>query len=94
MGRGASWMAGPLATSRVVPCTVSGTERRTMNSVVSRVIDVVSDGTGRSHDEVVVVATVGAAAVGIAAAWRGIAWAVQTVTDQDPWPAPPSRNRE
>lgn len=62
-------------------------------SGVRRIVRVVSDGTGRSDDEVVVLATLGAAAVLIVAARRGIAWAVQTATDQDPWPAPPARSR-
>jgi hypothetical protein len=61
------------------------------HGAVRRVIAVVSDGTGRSHDEVVVLATVGAAAVAVVAAWRGVAWAVQALTDQNPWPAPPAR---
>ena len=60
---------------------------------VRRAIDVVSDGTGRSHDEVAVLMTIGAAAVVVVAVWRGIAWAVQAVTDQDPWPTPPARTR-
>ncbi|WP_416958156.1 hypothetical protein ACNKF0_10490 [Nocardioides sp. T5] len=62
------------------------------HSAVRRVVDVVSDGTGRSQDEVVVMATIGAAVLAAVAVWRGIAWAVQAATDQDPWPAPPARN--
>jgi len=60
-------------------------------SGVRRIIRVVSDGTGRSQDEVVVLATIGAAAMAVVAVWRGIAWAVQAATDQDPWPAAPAR---
>jgi hypothetical protein len=58
---------------------------------VRRVIGVVSDGTGRSQDEVVVLATVAATAAVSVAVWRGIAWVVETATDQDPWPAAPRR---
>ena len=62
-------------------------------SNVGRIVRVASDGTGRSQDEVVVLATIGAAALTAVAVWRGIAWAVQAATDQDPWPAPPRRGR-
>jgi hypothetical protein len=62
------------------------------HSAVRRAIGVVSDGTGRSPDEVVVLATVGAVALLTVAAWRGVAWAVQALTDQNPWPAPPARS--
>ena len=75
-------------------------ERRTMTGIgrshpsgVRRIIGVVSDGTGRSQDEVVVLATLGAAVMVIVLARRGIAWAVEAATDQDPWPAPPARRR-
>jgi hypothetical protein len=66
---------------------------RSPRSGVRRVLGVVSDGTGRSPDEVVVLATLGAAVLVIVAARRGIAWAVETATDQDPWPAPPAGRR-
>jgi hypothetical protein len=62
------------------------------HSAVRRAVGVVSDGTGRSQDEVVVLVTLGAVAVTIVAAWRGVAWAVQALTDQNPWPTPPARN--
>ena len=64
---------------------------RSRRSGLRRIVGVVSDGTGRSQDEVVVLATLGAAVIVIVAARRGVAWAVETVTDQDPWPAPPGR---
>ena len=66
---------------------------RSPRSGVRRIIGVVSDGTGRSTDEVVVLAALGAAAVLVVAARRGIVWAVEAATDQDPWPAPPARSR-
>jgi hypothetical protein len=66
---------------------------RSRRSGVRRIIGVVSDGTGRSQDEVVVLAALGAAAIMIVSLRRGIAWAVETVTDQDPWPDPPARSR-
>jgi len=66
---------------------------RSPRSGVRRIIGVVSDGTGRPQDEVVVLATLGAAAVLVVAVRRGIAWAVETATDQDPWPDPPARSR-
>ena len=66
---------------------------RSRRSGLRRIIDVVSDGTGRSQDEVVVLATLGAAVIVIVAARRGVAWAVEAATDQDPWPAPPARRR-
>ena len=66
---------------------------RSPRSGVRRIIDVVSDGTGRSQDEVVVLATLGAAVMAIVAVRRGVAWAVEAATDQDPWPAPPARRR-
>jgi hypothetical protein len=59
------------------------------NSGVRQVIRVVSDGTGRSEDEVVVLAAVAATAAVTVAAWRGIAWAVETLTNWDPWPTAP-----
>lgn len=62
-------------------------------SAARRVVEVVSDGTGRSQDEVVVLATIGAAALATVAVWRGVAWAVQALTDQNPWPAPPAASR-
>ena len=66
---------------------------RSRRSGLGRIIGVVSDGTGRPQDEVVVLATLAAAAMTIVAVRRGIAWAVETATDQDPWPAPPARSR-
>jgi hypothetical protein len=66
---------------------------RSRPSGLGRVIDVVSDGTGRSQDEVVVLAALGATVMLVVAAWRGIAWAVETATDQDPWPDPPAWSR-
>jgi hypothetical protein len=63
------------------------------HSAVRRVAGVVSDGTGRSQDEVIVLATIGAAALAAVAVWRGVAWAVQALTDQNPWPTPPGRTR-
>jgi hypothetical protein len=66
---------------------------RSRPSGLGRVIDVVSDGTGRSQDEVVVLAAIGAAAMLVVAVRRGIAWAVETATDQDPWPDPPAWSR-
>jgi hypothetical protein len=66
---------------------------RSRRSGLRRIIDVVSDGTGRSQDEVVVLAALGAAAILVVAARRGIAWAVETATDQDPWPDPPAWSR-
>jgi len=66
---------------------------RSRRSGLRRIIDVVSDGTGRSQDEVVVLATLGAGVLVIVAARRGVAWAVEAATDQDPWPAPPGRRR-
>jgi hypothetical protein len=75
-------------------------ERRIMNrsagsssTGLRQVIRVVSDGTGRPEDEVVVVAAVAATAIVSVAVWRGIAWAVETATDVDPWPVPPKRHR-
>ncbi len=62
-------------------------------SGLRRIVGVVSDGTGRSQDEVVVLATLGAAVMVVVAARRGVAWAVEAATDQDPWPAPPARRR-
>ena len=62
-------------------------------SGLRRIIGVVSDGTGRPQDEVVVLATLGAAVMLVVAARRGIAWAVETATDQDPWPDPPAWSR-
>ena len=56
---------------------------------IRQVIHVVSDGTGRSEDEVVLLFTVAASAAAIVAAWHGIAWAVETLTDWDPWPTAP-----
>ena len=67
---------------------------RSRRSGVSRIIGVVSDGTGRSQDEVVALATLGAAVIVVVAVRRGIAWAVEAATDQDPWPAPPARRRQ
>jgi hypothetical protein len=64
---------------------------RSRRSGLRRIIDVVSDGTGRSQDEVAVLATLGATVMVIVAVRRGVAWAVKTATDQDPWPAPPGR---
>ena len=61
----------------------------TPRNAVTRVIDVVSDGTGRSRDEVIVLATIGAAALAAVAVWRGVAWTVQALTGQNPWPTPP-----
>jgi hypothetical protein len=58
-----------------------------VNQGVRKVIHVVSDGTGRSEDEVVVLAAVAATAAVTVAAWRGIAWAVETLTNWDPWPS-------
>ena len=58
-----------------------------------QVIRVVSDGTGRPENEVVVLAAAAAAAIVSVAVWRGIAWAVETATDVDPWPVPPTRIR-
>ena len=66
---------------------------RSRRSGLRRIVGVVSDGTGRSQDEVVVLATLGAAVMVVVAARRGVAWAVETVTDQDPWPAPPGQRR-
>ena len=66
---------------------------RSRPSGVRRIIGVVSDGTGRPQDEVVVLATLGAAVMLVVAARRGIAWAVETATDQDPWPDPPAWSR-
>jgi hypothetical protein len=66
---------------------------RSRRSGLRQIIDVVSDGTGRSQDEVVVLATLGAAVMVVVAVRRGVAWAVETATDQDPWPAPPGRRR-
>jgi hypothetical protein len=66
---------------------------RSRPSGVRRIIGVVSDGTGRSQDEVVVLAAIGAAAMLVVAVRRGIAWAVETATDQDPWPDPPAWSR-
>jgi hypothetical protein len=56
---------------------------------IRQVIHVVSDSTGRSDDEVVLLFTVAATAAATVAAWRGIAWAVETLTDWDPWPSAP-----
>ena len=66
---------------------------RSRRSGLRRIVGVVSDGTGRSQDELVVLATLGAAVIVIVAARRGVAWAVEAATDQDPWPAPPARRR-
>jgi hypothetical protein len=66
---------------------------RSRPSGLRRIIGVVSDGTGRPQDEVVVLATLGAAVMLVVAARRGIAWAVETATDQDPWPDPPAWSR-
>ena len=37
--------------------------------------------------------TLGAAVMLVVAVRRGIAWAVETATDQDPWPDPPAWSR-
>ena len=66
---------------------------RSRPSGLRRIVGVVSDGTGRSQDEVVVLATLGAAVIVIVAARRGVAWAVEAATDQDPWPDPPAWSR-
>jgi hypothetical protein len=66
---------------------------RSRRSGLRRIIGVVSDGTGRPQDEVVVLAALGAAVMLVVAARRGIAWAVETATDQDPWPDPPAWSR-
>jgi len=66
---------------------------RSRRSGLRRIIGVVSDGTGRSQDEVVVLATLGAAAMMVLAVRKGISWAVETATDQDPWPDPPAWSR-
>jgi len=66
---------------------------RSRPSGLRRIIGVVSDGTGRPQDEVVVLATLGAAVMLAVAARRGIAWVVETATDQDPWPDPPAWSR-
>ncbi|HEX6150218.1 hypothetical protein [Nocardioides sp.] len=52
---------------------------------------VISDGTGRSDGEVVVLATAAATIAVSVAAWRVIAWAVDAVTDVDLWPDLPGR---
>jgi len=66
---------------------------RSRRSGLRRIIGVVSDGTGRPQDEVVVLATLGATVMLAVAVRRGIAWAVETATDQDPWPDPPTWSR-
>jgi hypothetical protein len=66
---------------------------RSRRSGLRRIIGVVSDGTGRPQDEVVVLATLGAAVVLVVAVRRAIVWAVETATDQDPWPDPPAWSR-
>jgi hypothetical protein len=54
-----------------------------------RVVRAVGDGTGRSEEEVVVLAAVAATAAVTVAVWRGVAWAVETLTNWDPWPTAP-----
>ncbi|MGF9756631.1 hypothetical protein AAII07_15615 [Microvirga sp. 0TCS3.31] len=66
---------------------------RSRPSGLRRIIGVVSDGTGRPQDEVVVLATLGAAVILGVAVRRGISWVVETATDQDPWPDPPAWSR-
>ena len=56
-----------------------------------QVIRAVSDGTGRSPDEVVILAVATATVVITVAAGRSSAWAVDAMTNVDPWPAPPGR---
>lgn len=60
---------------------------------VRQVTQAVGDGTGRSHDEVVVLAAATATVAVSVVAWRGIAWAVDAVTGVDLWPSPPGRAR-
>lgn len=60
---------------------------------VRQVTRALSEGTGRSQGEVVVLAAATATLVVSVAAWRGIAWAVDAVTDVDLWPATPGRAR-
>ena len=62
-------------------------------TVVRQVIGAISDGTGRSPDEVVLFAAAAATVAVSVAVWRGIAWAVDVVTDMDLWPAPSGRAR-
>lgn len=71
------------------PGTVEERSDVSRSNGIRQVIHVVSDGTGRSEDEVVLLFTVAATAAATVAAWRGIAWAVETLTNWDPWPSAP-----
>ena len=60
---------------------------------VRQLVSVVSDGTGRSDQEVWVLAATTAAVAATVAAVRGVIWAVDTVTDVELWPTLPERTR-
>jgi hypothetical protein len=53
----------------------------------------VSDGTGRSHEEVWMLVAATATVAASVAAVRGLIWAVDLATGQELWPTPPERAR-
>jgi hypothetical protein len=79
------------------PLRVSGTapllERRAMSLPVGlrQITRVVSDGTGRPPDEVVLLTAVAAGVVVAVVAVRVLFWAVDLAMDLELWPAPPTR---
>ena len=62
-----------------------------MRPTKGQVVGVLSDGTGRSHQEVWMLAAGTAALVATVVAARGVIWVVNTATDVELWPTSPDR---